>query len=265
MKNELRQLLADLYGDSVRLVNSSSHGGGCINETQIICLSNGERVFLKYNPHPPEDFFKKEAKGLDLLRTSEEGPQIPQVLSTQNKNFFLMEYLPKESPRGNFYEQFGRSFAALHRTTNTKYGLDHNNFIGKTVQPNTWEKDPIIFFTEYRIRFQQNLARQQGLLPMQTDRNLDTLCDRLKEFLDVTGEKPALSHGDLWSGNHFCGPSQKPCIVDPAAYFGLREADLAMTELFGRMPQQFYDAYNEALPMNPGYEKRFSFLIDVPT
>ena len=74
--------------------------------------------------------------------------------------------------------------------------------------------------------------------------------------MDTTGEKPALLHGDLWSGNYFPGPGQQPCIFDPAVYYGLREADLAMTELFGRLPQQFYDAYHNAFPLNPGYSQR---------
>ena len=63
-------------------------------------------------------------------------------------------------------------------------------------------------------------------------------------------------HGDLWSGNYFSDQHQVPCIFDPATYFGLRETDLAMTELFGRLPQKFYDAYQEAFPLNPGYDER---------
>lgn len=79
---------------------------------------------------------------------------------------------------------------------------------------------------------------------------------RDKYSLNLTGDKPALSHGDLWSGNYFADGHQNPCIFDPAAHYGLREADLAMTELFGRLPQAFYEAYHEAFPLNPGYEER---------
>ena len=256
MRSELQKILTEFYGTSVQLTDSSSHGGGCINDTQVLSLSSGEKIFLKHHSHPPTGFFEKEVKGLDLLRDASGGPRVPKVLSARHQNFLLLEYIPHESPKENFHEAFGRALANLHRTTDTHYGLDHNNFIGKTVQQNTPETDPIVFFTEHRIRFQQSLARQRGLLPVTADRKLDGLCERLEDLLDVTGEKPALSHGDLWSGNHFCSSDQQPCIVDPATHFGLREADLAMTELFGRMPQRFYDAYHEAFPTNPGYEKR---------
>jgi fructosamine-3-kinase len=118
------------------------------------------------------------------------------------------------------------------------------------------EADGLTFFREYRLRFQQQLARERGLLPVTTDKKIDQLCDQLDQQLDLSGERPALVHGDLWSGNTFSDTAAKPCLVDPAAHFGLRETDLAMTELFGRLPQTFYDSYRDAFPQNPGYEER---------
>ena len=134
--------------------------------------------------------------------------------------------------------------------------MDHDNYIGSTPQKNTLEKDGIVFFRDQRINFIRQLARQSGLLPVAIDKKLDLLCDKLGKFLNISEEKPALMHGDLWSGNYFPDRDGKPCIFDPAVYYGLREADLAMTELFGRLPQKFYDVYQEVFPMNPGYEER---------
>lgn len=259
MNGEIDSLLEQVYSRPVGIKHSSSVGGGCINQTQVLHLSNGERVFLKYNSHPPQGFFEAEARGLGLMAKAKNGPRVPHVLGlhpASNAHFILLEYVEECSPAAGFHEQFARALAELHRTTQDRYGLDHDNFIGKTVQRNTLESDGLVFFRDHRIRFQQELARTSGLLPQGPDSRLDRLCDKLEQLLNLTGEKPALSHGDLWSGNYFADDHQNPCIFDPAAHYGLREADLAMTELFGRLPQAFYDAYHEAFPLNPGYEER---------
>jgi len=259
VKAEIQTLLSQSLAEPIRILGSAASGGGCINRTEILSLSNGRKVFLKSHSRPPQDFFRREAEGLELLRRAAGAPRVPAVLALQsaaNPGFIVLEYLAEEPPAPDFYANFGRALAALHRKTQNRYGLDRDNFIGKTPQKNTPETDPIVFFREHRIRFQQALARNSGLLPAGVDRKLDKLCERLEHVLDVTGERPALLHGDLWSGNYFAGTGQAPCIFDPAAHFGLREADLAMTELFGRLPQSFYDAYCEAFPLNPGYGAR---------
>ena len=239
--------------------SSSQIEGGCINQTHILQLTNGERVFLKQNAHPPVDFFSIEAKGLDILRQAVKGPRIPKALALQdspNPTFLILEYIEKSSPSPDFPVCFAQSLAELHRNTHHSFGLDHDNFIGSTPQKNTRENNGIHFFRDHRLRYQQELARKSGKLPSRTDKNLSRLCDQIENYLDISGEKPALLHGDLWSGNYFPDRDQTPCIFDPAVYFGLREADLAMTELFGRLPQRFYEAYHEAFPLNPGYKER---------
>jgi len=259
MKNPAQDLLETVYAQPVHIKSSRSIGGGCINQTQALVLSNGETVFLKHNDHPPEGMFEKEARGLRLLREAENGPRIPQVVAIPegpNPKFLIIEYIEEGSSGNGYYEHFGQALASMHRTTQDHYGLDHDNFIGSTVQINTPETDGLIFFREHRLRFQQNLARSRGLLPVTTDNKIDQLCDQLCDQLDLSGERPALVHGDLWSGNTFADTAQQPCLVDPAVHFGLRETDLAMTELFGCLPQAFYDGYRAAFPLNPGYEKR---------
>lgn len=259
MKQEIRQALENIFSPPVQILNVASVGGGCINETSVVSLSNGEKVFLKYHSDPPQGFFAGEAKGLELLGKAENAPQVPKTLA-HGKNFLILEFIEEQSAGSGFYVQFGRALAGLHCVTQQQFGLDHDNFIGKTVQPNALEPNAVIFYREHRFRFQQTLARKTRKLPKNVDVKLDKLMDSLDKWLDPAGEKPALLHGDLWSGNYFAGSRRnstpQPFIFDPAAHFGLREADLAMTELFSRLPQAFYDAYNEAFPLTHGYAER---------
>ena len=257
MKDEINHLIEPLFGAKVETFFAIS--GGSINQTHVLNLTNGQRVFMKQNPSPPTDFFLAETRGLKLLSQAKNGPRIPKpvvVQSVSRPTFLLLEYIDSSSEDENFSEQFALSLAELHRMSQEHYGLDHDNYIGSTPQKNALEKDGIVFFREQRIDFQRQLARRSGLLPVTIDKEIDSLCDELGKFLNISGEKPALLHGDLWSGNYFPDSEGKPCVFDPAVYYGLREADLAMTELFGRLPQKFYDVYQEVFPMNPGYEER---------
>ncbi len=257
MKDELNKLLEPLYGAKVE--SSFATSGGSINQTQVLKLTNGERVFMKQNSNPPTNFFLAEVKGLRLLAQAKSGPKIPKPIALQSGSrptFLLMEYIENSAEDNKFADRLARALAELHRMSQNHFGLDHDNYIGSTPQKNDLEKDGIIFFRKQRIDFQRELARKAGLLPVSTDKKLDSLCDNLKDFLNISGQRPALIHGDLWSGNYFPDSQGNPCIFDPAVYYGLREADIAMTELFGRLPQRFYDAYNEAFPMNPGYQER---------
>ena len=260
MKEALHQMLETVCGQPVTIQNTRFTSGGSINRSQCLTLSNREKVFLKTNSHPPPNFFPAEAKGLGLLRQAAGGPRIPKPLAVEpgpNPRFFLMEYVESSAPANEFYARFAEALAHMHRVTRELHGLDHDNYIGSTRQINTPEKNGLVFFLEHRLRFQQALARKTGKLPSSLDIQLDTLCDKLETLLDITGEKPALLHGDLWSGNYFQAQSDgQPCIFDPAVYYGLRESDLAMTELFGKLPDAFYRAYHEAFPLNPGYEER---------
>ena len=242
MNNPIQGLLETVYGQGIRIQTSRSIGGGCINQTQALTLSNGETVFLKHNDDPPAGMFEKEARGLNLMRQAENGPRIPQVIALPeepNPHCLIIEYIEEGSSSNGYSERFGQALAAMHRITQDCYGLDHDNFIGSTEQINTPESDGLIFFREHRLRFQQELARKRGLLPVATDQKIDRLCEQLDQHLDLTGERPSLVHGDLWSGNTFTDNAGQPCLVDPAVHFGLRETDLAMTELFGRLPQSF--------------------------
>lgn len=255
MKDAVLPLLEQVYGQPVDITGALAQSGGSINQAFRLDLSNGESIFLKHHPNPPEGFFSMEAAGLSLLADAASGFRVPEPLAF-DVHYLLIEYV-EEIPAGRpFYPMFARALARLHQNTNDNHGLDQDNYIGEIPQVNTPEKNGLVFFRDHRLGFQQRLARESGNLPADLDKRIDRLRETLADHLGPLNEPPALLHGDLWSGNYFSTLGQTPCIFDPAVYFGPREADLAMTELFGRLPQAFYDAYNEAFPLLPGYEGR---------
>jgi protein-ribulosamine 3-kinase len=159
------------------------------------------------------------------------------------KAFIFLEHLDLRG-RGDF-AQLGRMLAALHRQTGPGFGWARDNYIGLGLQQNGWREDWLEFWREHRMRPQIGLAKKNGFaveMPRLT-------------LLENHRPQPSLLHGDLWSGNAgFI--AEGPVVFDPAVYYGDREADLAMTELFGGFPQEFYRAYDEAFPLSPGYEQR---------
>ena len=161
-----------------------------------------------------------------------------------------------------FFEGFGRQFACLHRFRGLACGFDHDNYIGSTPQLNqplpgaTGDgSDWPGFFIERRLRFQARLALENGHGDTLV-RLLDDSESLLEDLLSCAVEAPCILHGDLWSGNYITDDAGEPCLIDPAAYFGHREADLAMTRLFGGFAPGFYAAYQEEFPLAEGHEER---------
>jgi fructosamine-3-kinase len=147
----------------------------------------------------------------------------------------------------------GTALAAMHRVTSDRgFGWHQPNTIGATPQPNPWTPTWLEFYREYRLRHQFRLAgRRGGRFPRQHE-----LLMALPDLLAGHAPAPSLVHGDLWSGNAAVTQSGDPVILDPATYFGDREVDIAMTELFGRFPETFYATYRAAYPLDPGYGGR---------
>src|SRR5262245_18398887 len=135
--------------------------------------------------------------------------------------------------------------ANAHRKPGPRFGWQRDNYIGSTPQQNGWCNDWIVFWVTRRLEPQISLARDKGF-----DVSLPST-----RMLESHRPQPALLHGDLWSGNAGF-TAEGPVVFDPAVYYGDREADLAMTELFGGFPREFYRAYNEAYPLPGGYEQR---------
>lgn len=248
------------YTDSeVRITAESSLGGGCINNAQCIDTSAGP-FFLKYNPSPRPRMFETEAAGLRALHAV--GTiTVPEPISFGNGEnglppYLLTTYIEGGRRTADFSEQFGHNFARLHRKgTAEKFGFREDNYLGSTPQPNGWMDDWVEFFRERRLGHQLRLAERNGY-GGDLQKLGGKLMDRLGDYLAEPNEPPALLHGDLWSGNYMVGPDGHAVIIDPATYYGRREADLAMTMLFGGFDRRFYAAYEEAWPLAPGSKER---------
>ena len=231
-------------------------GGGSISTTVKATLDNGDSVFAKVSPQQ-KDMFLKEANGLREL-TKSEAIRIPKVLFA-DEEILVLEYLPSVTPssRKKFFEEFGRQFARLHRSSSASFGFTEDNYIGSTPQQNTpctssW-KD---FYLTHRLQYQFRLAEKNGYADARLRGLYGLLERRIDDLLPGDGELPALLHGDLWGGNYLCLEGDVPVIIDPAVYYGHREADIAMTMLFGGFDDSFYRAYNNAYPLHPGWQRR---------
>jgi fructosamine-3-kinase len=173
----------------------------------------------------------------------------------ESPGFIALEWLGKGTSSREVAVALGRGLANLHRTTGPHYGLDHDNFIGANPQPNQPANDWVLFFTQQRLGYQLELLARNGLLPGPRRNLLEKLLPRLGEWLPV--DPPAsLLHGDLWGGNWLTTATGEPALIDPAVYYGHREAELAFTELFGGYSSNFYGAYKEAWPLDEAYHDR---------
>ncbi len=236
---------------------SSDHvGGGCINTA--LKLSEGRRsFFVKLNSARRAEMFAAEAEGLHALASSRSirvpVPVCHGILGDQA--YLVMEYISMGGAGRDSSETAGRRLAALHRHTRKDFGWHRDNTIGSTHQPNRSHADWVEFWRDRRLGFQLRLASRNGHGGASLHSSGEQLLDRLPLLLEHTPQ-PSLLHGDLWGGNLGYSADGEPVIFDPAVYFGDREADLAMTELFGSFPGHFYAAYNEAWPLPEGYRVR---------
>jgi len=248
-------------GDTTAIQSVQPVGGGCINNAQR--LETAQNVYLlKWNARPLPNMFFVEAQGLQLMYDTHT-VRVPAVLTATDADddrpaYILMEWLegPAGAARRGDQTLLGTQLAAMHGHGTDAYGLDQDNYIGSTPQCNGWEADWVRFYREKRLRPQIELAQRNGLLPTSRRQRLERLLERLDGWLAVVERQPALLHGDLWGGNVITGPGGVPALIDPAVYYGDREAEIAFTELFGGFSTRFYDAYQEAWPLEPGYTDR---------
>ena len=229
-------------------------GGGCIADARVATFADGSGVFVKSAAGAP-DMFEREAEGLSALAAAG-AIRIPEVLLV-GKEVLVLEMISEAPKRAGFFESFGRAFAKLHDHRGPSFGFPHDNYIGSTPQCNQpldgygWPE----FFLERRLRFQAKLAARRGH-GHEIEHLLDRAEGQIVELLGASIEPPSILHGDLWSGNFIVDERGEACLIDPAVYYGHREADLAMTRLFGGFSSEFYVAYDEASPLAPGHEDR---------
>jgi protein-ribulosamine 3-kinase len=238
------------------VVRASALAGGSINEAWAIELADGREVFVKSNADAPADMFAAEARGLAFLRDGlghAEVLRVPEVV-TCTPEMLVLELLVQGQPCTDFCAKLGRDLAALHRSgAGRPFGLDHDNYVGSVAQSNTPMHDWPSFYRERRL--QPLLERAGNGIPMQLRRRFDALFDVLPQLCGEP-EPPARLHGDLWGGNLLRDAAGRPVLIDPAAYVGHREVDLAMMRLFGGFSDRTFAAYAEAWPLAPGWQRR---------
>ena len=230
--------------------------GGSINECYRWESRSGP-VFVKIAPSGKLSMLSAEAAGLEELRRAQ-AVRVPRVLGvgTHETNTWLaLEWIPCGARSATAEAALGERLALQHRHTAAAFGWHLDNTIGSTPQPNGWLDDWAIFFRERRLRLQLDLAARNGYTG-KLQRRGATLLEHLGEFFTAYRPTPALLHGDLWGGNWASDPLGRPVIFDPAVYYGDREADLAMTRLFGGFGADFYAAYEAGWALDSGARTR---------
>jgi protein-ribulosamine 3-kinase len=229
-------------------------GGGCINKAYVV-EGMGQSYFVKINARDRLPMFQAEIAGL-LELAEGKAVRVPRPLcaaTAGQSSFIAMEYIAFGT--GDHMAAFGRQLADLHRRSAAHFGWHMNNTLGESAQINSPSKDWCEFWRAYRLGHQLALAARNshgGALQSKGAR----LMAHLDEVLADHRPQPSLVHGDLWCGNVAMGVDGAAVIFDPAVYYGDRETDLAMTELFGGFGEEFYCAYHEAYPLDSGYTVR---------
>ena len=240
------------------IASFSRVSGGDINDAFALGLSDGRRAFLKTSDRAPPGMFAAEARGLAALRSAR-ALRVPEVLAFSPErgepSFLLLELIVSAPRRRDFDDELGRGLAALHAHGAPTFGANEPNFIARLEQSNRAHATWADFYREERLRAQLALAVRAGRASLALSNAFDRLFRKLPELVGPS-EPPALLHGDLWGGNLHTDEHGAPCLIDPAAYGGHREVDLAMMQLFGGFDARAFSAYSEAFPLAAGHAER---------
>ncbi len=252
--------ISETLAKDFQILQQHSIGGGSINSAYKVTSTDAHEYFVKLNSASLEFIFQVEYDSLNellqVMATDASIMQIPKPVcfgTTGSQSYLVLEYIPMTS-RGDG-RLMGQALARMHRITAEQFGWYQDNIIGSTPQSNQQHSDWPGFWREERMIPQFKMLYDKGyknyLKPLDDKllKNLDTLLGNHKPA-------PSLLHGDLWSGNYAYTADGKPVIFDPAIYYGDREADMAMTELFGGFGADFYAAYNASWPLDSGYAQR---------
>jgi len=238
--------------------SSQSVSGGSINRAAKVTLSDGRTCFLKWNTTADPHMFEVEEKGLELLKSANTSLRVPDVFATgkteTDTGYLLQEFITEGRSEPTSAQEFGQALATMHQHHEDRYGLDHDNYIGKLPQSNDWHDNWIDFFVEERMQPQLKMATDAGKLGSSTVARFESMYKQLPDIFPE--EPPSLLHGDLWGGNYFFDETGQATIYDPAVYYGHREIELGFTHLFGGFPRAFYDSYEEAYPLESGFSQR---------
>lgn len=260
MSSQLEKSISTALGHGFKLTSQQGVAGGSINQAQRIHgLVNDEVVgfFVKFNHKNRLEMFSAEIAGLEEIKQAN-AIRVPGVICCGiegEKSYLVLENLNLSAGNTASAKLLGKNLARLHQKTASQFGWGQDNTIGSTKQVNQQSGSWVDFWREHRLGFQLELAKQNGA-PRSLLNKGEKLINSFDVFFANYQPEPALLHGDLWSGNYGFTDNGEPVIFDPAVYYGDRETDLAMTELFGGFPPAFYAAYNEAWPLDKGYSQR---------
>jgi fructosamine-3-kinase len=263
IRTGLERAIGAALATRVAIVSAKSVAGGCIHRARRIdadCGGERRRWFAKVNTEAHAEMFEAEMDGLAALAKAG-ATRVPRAVSLDKGGdhaSLVLEWLDLVPLTAASAARLGTALAAQHRQTVVQCGWHRGNFIGATPQVNGWEHDWLRFWKLNRLTPQLRLAAKHRLPSRMIDRGerLTTDCDAL-----LAGHRStrSLLHGDLWSGNAAALADGTPVLFDPAVYHGDREADIAMTELFGGFPADFLAAYGDAWPLEQGYATRRDF------
>ncbi|MFN2429287.1 MAG: fructosamine kinase family protein [Cryomorphaceae bacterium] len=248
--------LSKFCGRDVELQRVEIVGGGSINDARRLYTSEGI-FFAKINTASEfPGMLEAEADGLSFLakHSSFKIPGVAGTGVTNDQQWILMEHISSSSRKKGYWETFGCQMAEMHRSTNEEFGYDKTNYLGSLVQKNNYKKTWAEFFVEVRLAPLLEMARQKGEASQEMVRLFEKLFSRAEKYFPE--EPPAAVHGDLWTGNFMTDEDGNATIFDPASYFGHREMDLGMSQLFGGFDPIFYSAYNEAYPLEKDWQER---------
>lgn len=225
-------------------------------ELLIARTKAGQRLFVKTQNNPDHQGLLCEAQGLSELKSA--GALVPE-LHHASLDLLVIAEVPHEAPTPTYWRHLAQTLARVHQHQEKSYGFAQDNWLGAALQKNDGSLEEDLswgaFFWKYRIHYKiNNLAMDKGArFNSELIKKLEEVClAKLESF----SHRPSLLHGDLWSGNVLCGPEQRAHLIDPAIYYGDREADIAMTQCFGGFAPEFYQAYDEDMPLEAGYEQR---------
>ena len=223
---------------------------------QLFKTASGRTYFFKNGP--ASNIYRCEANGLKELSLTNT-VRIAKVVSV-DENYILTEYIPGGPATDDFFVQFGRDLARMHRYQSDSFGFYEDNFIGDNLQINIPNKNertdwPDFYFNK-RLLYQYKLAECTGYATANLKNGMLHLEKTIDSILRDSIEPPCVLHGDLWAGNFMCDETGCAVLIDPAVYYGHREADLAMTKLFGGFPSSFYAGYQREYPLKPDWEYR---------
>jgi fructosamine-3-kinase len=250
------QHIESATGRPFKLQVAKPLSGGDINAAYRL-QSEDRSFFVKLNRPDRFAMFESEAAGLEAL-TQTQSIRVPKLIAcgqTAEHAFLVLEYIALNNLDSRSEQLLGQQLAQLHRQKQAYFGWHRDNTIGSTTQANGRYDDWLKFWQEQRLVHQLTLAAAKGYRGRLQTLG-EKLCADLKPLFSGYQPQPALVHGDLWGGNAAADDQGNPVIYDPACYFGDRETDLAMTELFGGFSPAFYQAYQTAYPLAPGYAER---------